>query len=336
MLYGVTFGDYNTLTDWGLYTVRQAMLSAPEPKTHTVDIPGGDSSVDLTESLIGYAAYYDRELSFLFKGIAPREDWDTIYSAVLNAIHGETMQIILDEDPNYYYTGRVQVGALTPINNRAFTIDVMATVNPFKWEVDEASYSQTFSSSDISASTRVKVTSGRNVSGQSWNVDYRYGTAEIPTFDWSVYQSIYIEFTPASSQTMHFIQFVDGSGSVYNESYNTSDFSYLITISKLKSEGIDPSTLYRILISGSSAATVYVDTYNAVVMTVEGAKRTTAPVIYVLSAISSVSLNGASYGLTAGNNQIADLQLQEGGNDLIFYGTFTSTTIEVSFRRGWL
>lgn len=336
MLYGVTFGDYHTFDTWGLYNQRQAMLSPPEAKTYSVDIPGGDGSVDLTETF-GQVSYYDRELTFTLKGKKALTDWPVVYMDILNKLHGQTMEIRLDDDPGYYYEGRVSVGALTPLSNKAASIEVTAAVGPFKWENDEAEYAQIYSSGDIESSVQVEVTAGSNVSGQSWNVDYRYGTAEIPTFDWSVYQSIYIELTPSTKYPQHTIQFIDSSKNVYEVDYSSSDTSVSVTISDLESAGLDTSTIYRILITGSSAATVYVNTYNAVTLTVDGATRTTVPVIYISTGdITSVSFDGASYDLEEGYNQMEDIQLQSGENTFIFYGTFTSASISVTFRRGWL
>ena len=41
-------------------------LSPPEPKTTTVEIPGRDGVLDLTESLIGDVTYNNRSMTFTF------------------------------------------------------------------------------------------------------------------------------------------------------------------------------------------------------------------------------------------------------------------------------
>ena len=41
-------------------------LEPPEPKTYTIDIPGGDGVIDLTESLSGDVVYNNRHQEFTF------------------------------------------------------------------------------------------------------------------------------------------------------------------------------------------------------------------------------------------------------------------------------
>ena len=44
-------------TEYGMILLDGYTLSPPEPKTYTVDIPGGDGVIDLTEGLTGDVAY---------------------------------------------------------------------------------------------------------------------------------------------------------------------------------------------------------------------------------------------------------------------------------------
>ena len=47
--YGVTFDDrIHTERDWGL-KLLSVYIPMPDPKTQTIDISGGDGSIDLTE-----------------------------------------------------------------------------------------------------------------------------------------------------------------------------------------------------------------------------------------------------------------------------------------------
>ena len=57
---GVTFDDrIHTERDWGLKLIS-IYIPMPDPKTQTVDIPGGDGTIDLTE-INGRPAYEDRD-----------------------------------------------------------------------------------------------------------------------------------------------------------------------------------------------------------------------------------------------------------------------------------
>ena len=66
--------------------------------------------------------------------MASRSQWPEIYSAVMNAIHGKRLQIVLDDDPDYYWLGRVHVG--DPKSDKgAMTFEITATVEPYKYEL---------------------------------------------------------------------------------------------------------------------------------------------------------------------------------------------------------
>lgn len=105
---GVKFGGLRSDTDLGL-VLYSKKISPPVAKTTTVEIPGRDGNLDITEALTGRVAYADREISFVFRVPNPKEEWAGTYSEVLNKVHGKKMDIILDDDPDYIYTGRVSI-----------------------------------------------------------------------------------------------------------------------------------------------------------------------------------------------------------------------------------
>ncbi len=265
---------------------------------------------------------------------SPVREWVQLHRYIFNAVHGQSMKIILDEDPDYYYEGRVYVESWkSEMEDKMEFPQISATVGPFKWENDLAEYSSSFSSSDIT-SERILVTVGTDVSSQSWNTDLRFGTPEIPTFDFSLYAGIYLEYT-YSKNSSYRIQIVDGDKN-YAYFDMGSDGCISISTEEIENAGVDPSKIYRILLSGAPEATLYVDTYSSVTMTVEGGKWNTVPEIYILSSIDSVTLNGESFEVNAGYNRNEDMKIRQGENTLVFSGNFDSTTIQISYRRGWL
>ena len=50
---GVRFGDYHSYNDFSLILTSKT-IGTPTPKTETIDIPGGDGVLDLTEFLVEY------------------------------------------------------------------------------------------------------------------------------------------------------------------------------------------------------------------------------------------------------------------------------------------
>lgn len=130
-IYGVLFGDKHTYKDWRLIPKSRPVVSPPEVKTLYVDIPGADGAMDLTQALTDDVKYRNRKISFEFFVLEARKRWSTIYSEIMGYLHGQSMQIILDEDPDYYYTGRIQVNAWKS-DKKTSTITIEADVEPYK------------------------------------------------------------------------------------------------------------------------------------------------------------------------------------------------------------
>lgn len=102
---GVKFGNKHT-SDYGIVLSHKS-IDAPAPKTETVDIPGADGSIDMTEYL-GDVKYKNRKLKFEFSISRTGGELLETYSEILGDLHGKRFDsIILDDDPDYKYAGRV-------------------------------------------------------------------------------------------------------------------------------------------------------------------------------------------------------------------------------------
>lgn len=132
-MHGVIFDDKHTYRDWGLLLKSRPAISPPKPKLKLIPVPGSDKVIDLTESLTGKVHYEMRTISFEFITMAARGKWPSLYSEILNHIHGKRLRIILDDDPNFYYTGRVSVGELKTDKKTAI-LTMTAEVEPYKRE----------------------------------------------------------------------------------------------------------------------------------------------------------------------------------------------------------
>ena len=104
---GIRFGNYHSYDDFSLI-LSQKKIGAPSPKTEVIDIPGGDGVLDLTD-FFGEVKYKNRELSFEFSSIVPQAEFMDLFSRIQNALHGQKMQIVLDDDSEWYYIGRIVV-----------------------------------------------------------------------------------------------------------------------------------------------------------------------------------------------------------------------------------
>ena len=132
---GIQFGNEHSYTDWGLL-LKSKEIQSPEPKINQIEIEGSDGVLDLTE-FFGQVKYKNRSLSFQFEkmNIKPR-DFLALYSQVQNSIHGQMMKVILDDDPNYYYYGRVTVNEWKS-NKNLGEIVIEVDAEPYKYRLTE-------------------------------------------------------------------------------------------------------------------------------------------------------------------------------------------------------
>lgn len=128
---GVTFNGKHSYWDWNLLLKGFPVVSPPEPKTKIVEVPGTDAVIDLSEVLTGKVHYKQRKIKCHFTLYCQRDKWEEVYTNILNHLHGKTIEIILDDDNEYAYTGRAKIESWVP---EAHTADVVITadVEPYK------------------------------------------------------------------------------------------------------------------------------------------------------------------------------------------------------------
>lgn len=111
-------------------------LSPPSPKTYTVDIPGGNGKLDLTEALIGDIVYSNRKQEFTFYAINT-ENFEKLKTEVSNFLHGQAFYYQMTMDPEYTYHGRFTVSSYS---HSKYTVGVVGTIkikieaDPFKFK----------------------------------------------------------------------------------------------------------------------------------------------------------------------------------------------------------
>ena len=128
---GVTFNGKHSYWDWGLILNGFPVVSPPEPKTKIVEVPGSDAAIDLSEVLTGKVHYNRREIMCHFTLFRGRKNWTDVYTQILNHLHGKEIEIILDDENEYFYTGRAKIDSWQP---GQYTADVIITaeVEPYK------------------------------------------------------------------------------------------------------------------------------------------------------------------------------------------------------------
>ena len=128
----IIFGDKNTYKDYKLL-IQSLTISTAEPKEELVEVPGMDGSLDFSESLAGDTVFQNRTISI---SLAKRKNKSCLneYSQIQNNLHGRTMRIILSEEPNFFYYGKIRV---KDYDKYAIlhTIDIECSVDPYKYDL---------------------------------------------------------------------------------------------------------------------------------------------------------------------------------------------------------
>lgn len=100
---------YHTLNDWEFALGNNNYISDPEMETNYINVPYRDGLIDASTALTGRPIYKKRQLSFYLGGLRKRDDWDSAVSAIRNNINGRICRLTIDNDPGYYWRGRVYV-----------------------------------------------------------------------------------------------------------------------------------------------------------------------------------------------------------------------------------
>lgn len=206
---GVRLGNYHSYDDFNLI-LTQKTIGTPSPKTETIDIPGGDGVLDLTE-FFGEVKYTNRQLSFEFSTIVPKEEFMELFSRVQNAIHGQKMQIVLDDDSEWFYFGRITVSEWKADKNIGkFTID--CDCEPYKSKL-----TNTVVTVEVNGATSVILTNSKKIVVPTITIT---GEVEL-TFGTNFYT------LGPGLYDLPAVQLVNGENTILLDGTGTASFSYL-------------------------------------------------------------------------------------------------------------
>lgn len=131
MEHSVIIGGYNVYEKWGLVAKSRLHVAQPEVKTNYIDVPGGDGQLDYSDILTGKVRYGRRTGSWEF-WLKPQERWAEVYTDLLMTIHGKTEKLILTDEPDYFYTGRISVNSFKS-EEKDSTIVLDYNLEPYKY-----------------------------------------------------------------------------------------------------------------------------------------------------------------------------------------------------------
>lgn len=162
-------------------------LSTPSPKTNYIQIPGRDGDLDLTEAL-GDVYYNDRNLQISL--VHPSDVWYDDYEQLVSQFHGKQCHVKFGNDPDWYWTGRLEVGAYSAKDH---DLSMTAKVFPYKLSADEITESITVSGATEETAETVTLTAGRmNVTPQAvvtGSITLKWGSRTVALSEGTYYVS---------------------------------------------------------------------------------------------------------------------------------------------------
>lgn len=140
----VTINGINMFEKYKAPLTELHSVQPPEPKTFFQDIPGGDGSLDVSTVISGRPTYKRREITMKFHCEHPSNQWTTIMSEILKEFHGKEGKIIFEDDPDYYYMGRMTVSDyeravktgkfIITSNAEPYKYELLSSLEPWLWD----------------------------------------------------------------------------------------------------------------------------------------------------------------------------------------------------------
>lgn len=185
---GISFDDFHSFRDFHLILKPKEMAS-PAVKVRKIEIEGADSSLDYTD-FFGEAKFEDFVQRFEFSTTVPQSEFLSLYSTIKNALHGKKMRIALDDDPLFYYLGRVTVLPFTTDKGIGL-VSVECDCEPYKLKKNKTVVSATVEESSTvrlvnsrkRAVPEIKTSAAMTIKfgGSSWSVGA--GTFTLPELE---------------------------------------------------------------------------------------------------------------------------------------------------------
>ena len=133
MYHSIIISGRNTYEEWGMVPTSRPVINPPEVKTTYVDLPASNGVLDYSDLLLGTVPFGQREGSWEF-ALRPGKAWATVYSSVMNYLHGRRHTVVLEDDPAFQYSGRLSVNAWKS-DQKYSLITIDYNLEPFKQSI---------------------------------------------------------------------------------------------------------------------------------------------------------------------------------------------------------
>lgn len=131
---GVRFNGKHSFYDYQMFLSLRPDTGVPEPDIVDVEVPGANGSLDYTEAVTGNVVYANREMTFDFVAECPVDKQAAFKSRLLSDLHGQFVEVELDEDAGWIYSGRAKVNFE---NVEPWKLHIIVTVSAYPYKVED-------------------------------------------------------------------------------------------------------------------------------------------------------------------------------------------------------
>lgn len=334
---GITFGDKHTFDDWGLCLVEAPFVDAADPNLNLLEIDGGNGYINLTEVMTGEPTYQSRKKTWKFKTDARRDDWTGIMRDIAKSVHGQYLQIRLDEQPGGYYEGVCYVDSHT-VKDKVLYLNISATLQPFWYENEYTTFDETWSTTDERVISFKGIPSPNQ---RTTDTDLRFGNTNFPELDLSQYDSLRIWYDVPRGGKLWNRQFdvvIAGSvGGAFIKFYtvpSSASHRWFVDIptSEIKESVEDLSKIWRVW-TGSLSGMYCQGVISGHFVQCPGGSVSVNPVIQS-SESGAVVAGNVTETYKSGTYECTEIKIPPEGTELCFKNTSASVT--VTYRKAWL
>lgn len=132
----IIFNHKHTAEDWGLILTSKKR-NPPTPKYTKVSVDGRDGEIDLSRALTGEIKYKNTNATYGFLVTnGTQAEREELVNEIINYIHGQKLNIIEPDDPNYYIVGDCIVDSV--VSSKAYSsFNVSVDCEPYRYAIDE-------------------------------------------------------------------------------------------------------------------------------------------------------------------------------------------------------
>ena len=334
---GITFGDKHTFDDWGLCLVEDPFVDAADPNLNLLEIDGGNGYINLTEVMTGEPTYQSRKKTWKFKTDTQRDDWTDIMRDIAKSVHGQYLQIRLDEQPGGYYEGVCYVDSHS-VKDKVLYINISATLQPFWYENEYTAFDETWSTTDERVISFKGIPSPNQ---RTTDTDLRFGNTNFPELDLSQYDSLRIWYDVPRGGKLWNRQFdvvIAGSvGGAFIKFYtvpSSASHRWFVDIptSEIKESVEDLSKIWRVW-TGSLSGMYCQGVISGHFVQCPGGAVSVNPVIQS-SGSGTVVAGNVTETYKSGTYECTEIKIPPEGTELCFKNTSASVT--VTYRKAWL